>query len=307
MKIFRNYRVKINLILLAIFLWLFVVTSREYEIEMDIPLVVKNIKPGKTLANEIPATARVLFKGIGRGLIAIQTFEKAQLELDLSTINFFFDYPIKLNLIKFSSNLNVEPIQIIYPDTVKITLEKLVEANVDVKPVTAVSTIPGYVVVGEAKATPAKVIVSGPASIMKDVEFVETTEINRSDLQSDLKEKAKIILPHSSLKASLQEVTVVVKVERLTEVNFRSIPVSVENPPGLYSVRLEPETVSVKVRGSLSKIKNLSENKIKATISFPGQWCEDITKCAPQITLPEGIELIIVEPDSVTMTLIEEQ
>ena len=304
---FKNYRVKINLILLAIFLWIFVVTGREYETEIDIPLVVNDIKAGKTLVNEIPSTVRVLFKGMGRGLIAVQSFEKAQLELDLSTINFFYDFPLRLDQIKFSSNLSIEPILIIYPDTVKIRLEKLVEANLDVKPVAAVTTVPGYVIVGEAKASPAKVIVSGPASVMKDIEYIETKEINKSDLESDLKEKVKLVLPHPRMHASLDEVQVHVKVERLTEVNYRSVPVHVENPPSPYLVRLDPENVSVKVRGSVSKIKNLTKDQIIATISFPGQWSEDITKCVPIITLPEGIELIIVEPDTVLMTLIEEQ
>jgi len=50
MKLFRYHRPKLILIVLAVLLWLFVVTGREYEDVIDIPLVVANIKTGKTLA-----------------------------------------------------------------------------------------------------------------------------------------------------------------------------------------------------------------------------------------------------------------
>ena len=304
---FKNYRVKINLLLMAIILWIFVVTGREYETEIEIPIVTRNIKAGKTLVSDVPPYAKVRFKGVGRGLIAVQSFDKAHLELDLSTINFFYDYPLRLDQIKFSSNLIVEPMEILYPDTVLIRLEKLTEANLEVRPVIAVSTVPGYVIVGEAKAAPAKVIVSGPAALMKDIEYIETEEIHRSDLKSDLNEPAKLVMPFPQISASQDEVQVTLNIERLTEVNYRGVPVNVENPPSLYGVRLDPENVSVKVRGGVSNIKNLTKDQIIASISFPGQWSEDITKCVPLITLPPGIELIIVDPDTVIMTLVEEQ
>ena len=293
-----------NLLLLAILLWLFVVTGNEYETVVEIPLVMKNIKPGRTLISDVPSSVRVRFKGTGRGLIALKTFKNAQLELDLSTIYFFYDYPLRLDFIKFPSNLQLEPVEIIEPDTVKVILEELVESELEVVPRIEIELCPGYVMPGELRILPSKIKVSGPASVMEGLQSVYTDEAIYLNLEGNLKAKVGINLPYP-LSAEINEVVVQAKVERLTEIWFRAIPITVENPPTPFGVRLEPENISVKVRGGVSIIKNLTEEQISAKISFPRHWSEDITKCVPELTLPEGVELVEMEPDTVLMTLVE--
>jgi YbbR domain-containing protein len=306
MKLFKDYKSRINLFLLALLLWLFVITGREYEAVIDIPLVVTNIKPGKVVVNELPKKARVLFKGVGRGLFALKAFENAQLELDVSSINRFYEYPLKLQCVHIHSSLKLEPIELLYPDTVKIMLEDMEEKILPVIPQLELETNPGYVIAGEVKVVPAKISVRGPASIIKDLTFISTAKLSKTDLKRDFRQRVKIRLFHPGLSASVSEVLLITNVERLTEVKLRNIPISIKNPPRYLGVRLEPERINVKVKGAVSLIKNLKEAQISAVINFPQLWRGDITRCVPEILLPSGIELVDIDPDSVVMTLVRE-
>jgi len=303
MKFFRQYRAKLNLLLLAIFLWLFVVTGREYELVIEVPIVVKNIIPGKMVVSEIPQSALVQFKGVGRGLIALQTYEKGVVELDLSTINYFYDYPITLATVHVSSNLKVEPLQILSPDTVKIILEKVVEAMLPVEPVLDVTLQPGYVIAGEVMVNPAKVMVAGPSSLMKDLDKIPTQAYKVENLRQDIMTEKALNLPFEQLSTPVHKVTIHASVERLTEMHYLGIPIEVINAPENYRVNLEPESISVKVSGPVSLVKNLSSENFKANIKFEHQWSNDITKTVPEVIVPEGIVLIDMDPDTVIMTL----
>jgi len=68
-------------------------------------------------------------------------------------------------------------------------------------------------------------------------------------------------------------------------------------------VNLEPGTISIKVSGPVSLIRNLSSEDFTASIKFEHQWSNDITKTVPEVSIPDGIELIEIDPDTVIMTL----
>ena len=92
---FRNYKVKISVFLIAVFLWAFIMIGAEYDASFNIPLTIVGKKPGKTLVEPIPSTVKVQCKDSGKQLLMFQFFSDAHLQLDVSTINYFFDYPLR--------------------------------------------------------------------------------------------------------------------------------------------------------------------------------------------------------------------
>ena len=305
MTFFRRYKARLNLLLLAILLWLFVKTGREFEALVEVPIEVVNIVPGKLLVSEIPPYALVRFQGPGRSLFALKTYEKAAVELDLSSINYFYDYPLRTSNVKASPNLKVEALEILYPDTVKIVLEKLSEGRLEVVPRVELRLEAGFVQVGEIEVNPPKVMVSAPASIIQELEKIYTVPVVREGLKQNFQERIALETPNPQVKLQVREVSVEAHIERLTEMRFRALPIRVENPPAGYRVNLEPETISIMVSGAVSIIKNLAPENISAVVKFDSLWSGDVTPVVPQIILPEGVELLEMEPDTVVMTLAE--
>ena len=305
MRPFSYYRTRINLFLLAVFLWLFVVTGREYEIYLDIPLVVENLRPGKILSKGIPETVRVNFRGLGRSLILLQLFHDSYLGLDISSIREYYDYPVIPEYVKTTSSLKVQAVSIVYPDTVLIRLEERVEKSATVAPKTELKAMPGYIQVGDIDCNPAEVLISGPISIVKNVNMLITETIDLQEISGNISVTAKLVNPYPQITLSSEEVIIDAAFERLTEVYFRNIPIDVINYPQNYTVNVEPGFITVALRGAVSVIKNTSEKDILAIIVFSGVWDGESNAYVPDVTVPEDVELIQFLPDTVYITLME--
>lgn len=305
MKNFAYYKSRLTILIIAIFLWLFVVTGREYEITCEIPLIVENVRPGKVLISEVPGRVEAGFKGMGRSLIYMRTFNNAELYLDISSIKYFYDFPLSPDQIKFPSSLQVTPTRIINPDTVHIILDEEIERSVPIIPQVQIETAPGFVVVGEIETAPQEILITGPLSIMKDIISIETSSLNLSDAAADLNQEIELISPHENIELSIDEVTVQASVERLTENFIRNIPIKVLNVPENLSVVVEPAVLTVKIRGPVSIVKEAGIDQITAAIVFPAVWEGGNNAFMPEVEVPEGVELVEFQPDSVFLTLIE--
>jgi len=306
MKPFSYYRPRISLFILALFLWLFVITSREYEIIQEVPLTVENIRTGKVLMGDIPQTARVQFKGIGRSLILLKLFHDAKVSLDLSTIKEYYDYPSSQANVKIPSSLKVEAVSILYPDTVFIRLDEKVERSLPISVNSELKVKPGYVIVGQAYAEPGEVLVSGPLSVIKDIHRVRTKKIIQKELKKDLNITAELLLPHRQVELSIPSVQVNVKVERLAETIIKNIPIKVFNAPKHYTVKVQPPALSVKIRGPVSAIKQVDSRQISASISCPSVWKGTANAFVPAVGVPAGLELVEIQPETVYTSLLEE-
>ncbi len=306
MKPFAYYKPRINLFILALFLWLFVITNREYEIIEDIPFTVENLKQGKVLKEDIPKTARVRLRGIGRSLILLKLFHDAKVALDLSTIREYFDFVITPAYVKIPSSLKVAAVTVLYPDTVHIILDEKVERSLPVVPDVKLKTKPGYVIAGEIYAEPGEVLVSGPLSLIKDIHRVKTKKVSAEDLKKNFKQEIPLLLPHAKVELSANSVMVKATVEKLSETFIRNIPVQIRNSPKKYSVKIQPPVVAVKVRGAASIIRDIKSEQISAFIDFPAVWKGQSNAFEPRIRIPEGVELIEFQPDTVIVTLIDE-
>ena len=147
LKPFKYYRSRLNLLLLAIFLWLFVVTGREYEAATEIPLVVKNISSDKILISDLPDKVEVRFKGIGRSLIVLNTFFNPQYQLDLSAVKYYSEISLSATSVDVPSGLQIEPVEIINPTKVRITLDDRSEKELVITPSVSLEIRPGFVLI----------------------------------------------------------------------------------------------------------------------------------------------------------------
>ena len=292
------------MLLLAIFLWLFVVTGREYEEVEKIPLVIANLKPDKMLVNEIPKEVEVRFRGSGRALLGLHVFTKAVVELNLSTINFFYDYPLSIDLVEISSGGGLTPLEIVRPDSVRIILDEIHQAELRVIPDMYIKPAAGFIQVGEVKVSPAKLKVTGPFQVLSAIKRITTERVEFKEAKRNIREKVPLHFPHPKVSAEIQEVTITADIEKLTEMLFKNISVRVLNPPTDIEVQLHPPAVAVKISGPLSVLKKITPDQIAVTVDFPRREMEEITGLHPIVKLPEGAELISVAPDTLSFTLV---
>ncbi len=297
-KIFRNWQVKLYMIILAFFLWIFVVTNQNYETTLDVPIQVIDMRPGKVLISDLPEHVRIRYSGSGKDLLFMKYIQQGRFEIDIHTINYFYDYPLEMEFLVIPPGLNVEPLFIIEPDTVKIRLEDELLKRVPIRALITTEPSPGHVVVGGVTTTPDSVTISGPRTLVRRVRYVESEELSLSNLNENIQREIsiqpldqKIIIVPSIAIANIN-------VERIGERTINRVPIELINiPPGRHII-LEPSTVDVDFKGPTGILAKMTSDSINVVIDL-SNWRPNIRDYSPDITVPDQVEYVGHKPDRV--------
>ncbi len=298
---FKNYKVKIALFLMAVFLWFFVVTSRNYNQILKVPVKLVNLKEGKVFLKPPERIAQVRFYGKGTSLLLLSLFGDAHFTLDLSTINYYYDFPLRLDQLRWASGINVEAVEIISPDTVHVRIDDLMERSVKVKPMLNVTPAQKYVITSAVEVTPDTVLLRGAKSVIKDLKFVPTQAKLIEKATGPVNLKLALVLPEEGIvEAQPSTVRVTVNVEKIITRSLSDVPVRVihcePDKPG-FAV---PSKVQIKVRGAESLINELDNESVLITVSALSAP-SSAGAYRPVVHLPENVELVDMVPDTVSI------
>jgi len=256
---------------LATLFWFAVVTENLYEHEVDVPIVAVNIPAGKTLANDIPATARVHFEGKGRALLGLMFRRDARLVLDLSNVRRRQAFVLQRQMVHVPrGNYGLTPVQIFYPDTVWVRLANLVDKPIRVSAEVKLTPMPGYTVMQPWRLEPDSVVISGPEEVVRRLDSVLTEHKEFANLQDSISAKLRLQAFPESLHVELaeNETQFSADVQKLIEVTLHEIPVQVQNAPGHLKVTPVPSTLSLTVEGGEQLLLTLKSEDIIAYIDY---------------------------------------
>lgn len=266
--VFENLRVKLVVGALATLFWFAVVTENVYVYEVDIPIVAMNMPDGKTLAAELPKTARVRFEGKGRALLNLLFNREARVELDISNMRRRHTFELQPQLVNTRrSGAALTPLKILYPDTVRVRLTNLMEKAVRVAGAVKIATMPGYTVVGPLLFLPDSILISGPEELVRAVDSVVTERKEFINIQQRVSAHLQL-LPAPRLRFSPAAVEMTADVQKLIEVTLQEIPVQVHNVPASLRITTVPSTLSLTVEGGEKLLLDLKREDIVAYIDY---------------------------------------
>ncbi|HEB84465.1 MAG TPA: YbbR-like domain-containing protein [Bacteroidetes bacterium] len=297
-RLLYQWKIKLNLLLLAILLWFFVVNQQVYETEMQVPLVLAKMKPNKILVSDVPVTAQVKFSGPGKDLLILRYIQHPRVELDIHTINYFYDYPVRTDQVVLPPGMNVTPLAVIEPETVKVILEDEYLERLPVVPRIEVTPQAGYMVPGRVTLDPESVLVVGPRSLMRRLRKVETEERVFVGLNKSRDEMVPVARSSKRLRTEPEQVRVHIPIDRIGERKISRVPVQISRVPRSRRAIIEPSTVTVRVRGAAGRLAGLTADSLLVGLSYR-DWKPDQREYAPFITLPPGVELVDLSPSLV--------
>lgn len=284
---------------LALLLWVFVVSENEYSMVMNMRLDARDHSGKKALKEEVPEFAQVRLKGTGRALFITLIFKKFseefRLVLDLERIseeyNFYLNEYFDRNPRKvvIPSTFAVEFIEVIYPDSVHISLDVYREKKVPVFSQVLVRPAPGYTVMGHPRFTPDTVSIAGSRELVESITQVSTQ--TESLFQVDLPINMSIDLQQESghlLEYTPEMVNYQLDIQAISERIISEIPVQVINPRPDLQIFVSPQTVALTVVGGDVYIAALQPEDIQVTIDFE-QWNSKQQFYEPAVVVPEGI------------------
>ena len=286
---------------LAIFLWLFVVSNNNYSTIINIPIEVRNLNERKkAYKKEIPQIAKVRFKGKGRSIIKsliLKDFVKDfKLVIDLDRIseeyNFFLNdyynrYPQKVSI---PSTFELQYVEVIYPDSIHISLDEYMVKNVPVKSNIVINPSPGYIKIGKPILDSSLVTIAGAKNAVQSIEYIYTTNDTFNNIDMPINAQVSLeTINNTLIEYSFLNLSYFQDIQPISERIISGVPVTIKNNLKGLVVRKNPSTVSLTIVGGLDYISDIQPTDISVTIDFTYQWSPKMQFYEPRVVVPDEI------------------
>ena len=194
----------------------------------------------------------------------------------------------------------------IEPDMVEVSISLTrgyPEAQLIVKPKIIGKPAPGYYI-SEILSNPNEIKIFGNYSKISKIEFLETIAIDVSGITKTLSVKVPPALEEglniAEGEVELIEVSIQVK-EAVIQKTLKDVSVIPQNFSPFVPFEIKPKVVDITVEGKNMLIDKLGKD-IKSFVEFTDDFMVE-QKVKVQVELPEGISLIKVEPEAVTVLI----
>ncbi len=301
---------------IAFVFWFFIKSEDTYTVNLDIPLVARNLQEQKTYKEEVPESIFVTLKGTGRSFIWLRVFNNFYRDdfkavIDLSSItdeyNFELDSYYKENpeKIVLPSSLDLQFVEVLNPRNVQIKLQRYMVKKVPIESQILVSTEPGYIALGE-QFSPDSISIGGPEEAVNQIDFVLTEKDTLIDLIASVNGNWSILNPNKLVNFDPKKVDALIDVQPISETIITGIPVELINKPNNVNVFVNPATVSLTIVGGLNQITNILPEDIDVIIDFD-LWNSEKQFYSPTIKLPDYlIEWKDLSPNNLEILVIKE-
>ena len=301
---------------IAFVFWFFIKSEDTYTVNLDIPLVARNLQEQKTYKEEVPESIFVTLKGTGRSFIWLRIFnnfygDDFKAVIDLSSItdeyNFELDSYYKENpeKIVLPSSLDLQFVEVLNPRNVQIKLQRYMVKKVPIESQILVSTEPGYIALG-GQFSPDSISIGGPEEAVNQIDFVLTEKDTLIDLVASLNGNWSILNPNKLVSFDPKKVNALIDVQPISETIITGIPVELINKPNDVNVFVNPATVSLTIVGGLKQITNIFPEDIDVIIDFD-LWNSEKQFYSPTIKLPDYlIEWKDLSPNNLEILVIKE-
>ncbi len=195
----------------------------------------------------------------------------------------------------FTSETNVINIT---PEVISISLEKKISKKVFIKPNLQLSFAEKYNLVEKPKVIPEKILIKGPASVLKKIDTVNTEKIILDELKDSLTVQAKVRLP-KYVESSVRKVSISLNVQKIVDKQIKDVEITVKGLPRGAELIIFPTKVNVNVRGGIEILGKMDDNDVGAYVLYGEAFRDTTGAVKPKIAVPHGVEVLSVLPDRI--------
>ena len=265
--ILQNTGLKILALLITCVLWLSV-ASRLSQVTLNpVPIEFSNPPQDLTISKYDTLSAKVFLRGPKDVIDSLRPSELAVIA-DLQGIEPGVRViPLKVDVKRLPPSIDEQSVEI-EPRSIRVTIERIVEAELPLKPRIEGEVPAGYEIY-QVVSTPQVIKVTAPASHIKDITYVTTESVNVGGKTESFSQQVAIDTGSPNVSPSEENLKVMLTVvigEARKERVLEKVPVSFINvPPG---VALQPKYVRVSLLGPPSIIDSLSPAEVEVIADY---------------------------------------
>ncbi len=259
----RNFIPKVVSIILAVILWAWLSNEKSGDVRFKLPVTFTGLQENLVVSKISHKVVVVEVQGNKDDLKSISS-KNIKLVVDLSNAELgdYKAYKIQYQKIDFTEDFKIG----IYPEEVKILIEKKTERNVKIIPRYTGSAGKGFMV-GKIRVNPEYAKVSGPGSIVHNISVLYTEEIPVDDKNAAFHQDAKIEkLAEEGIEYSLSKVAASIPVLSYSEITSLEIPVTIRNKRKNFKYTLSNARVKINVIVPENKNININDRSFSAYI-----------------------------------------
>ena len=299
----ENAGLKVTSVLIAMALYGVVRGAGTVERGLEVSLLVRppSTEVRRVLMTDLPDRVRVVVKGPPTLVNAIRPESIGGAEVNISDgrVAVARVDPATMQLPAGVTILSIQPASL------QLAWEDLVERDVPVRVETVGRTAPGTRPSATVEAIPQRVHVTGPGLYVDGLSAVRTEAIDVTGLEAGQHTRRVALEPPRSRVhyVGATSVRVAITVERdLTERRLDHLEVTVV---GVQRMTLRPSAVSIRVRGLAAPVNAIDPAAIVPTVDVTEEMVnrrEAIRLPVRAGHLPDGVELVAIEPPEVVAT-----
>lgn len=294
--LFDNLTTKIVSVLVAIVLWIVVLSSRNVDISKDVPLEVITSSE-VVVGNELPDRITFQLSGPKAFRRAVQERNEAPIRINLTGVKpGTVSYSFSPEDIRLPLGMKVASIS---PANIRVKLETMRYTHVKVRADIRGEPEKGYRII-RTEVSPEQVQIKGSKTQLSNINEIVSVPVNINGATQDIKQPLSFELSHLGVSIEGPTPTLTVRVEPVSP-NFRlrNVGVKVLSP---HAYKLSDSAVTVFVRASPEDLKSLDHNRVFAEIDLRGQKKGKYT-IGVKVNTPKSMSVIRVVPDKIDVTL----
>lgn len=159
---------------------------------------------------------------------------------------------------------------------------------------------PGFRV-SSVVTSPAAILVQGPIEALQRIDAIALPSVNVNAARTDIVRSVAVPLPPGLSFVDRERATVTVSIAPMTGTLRMRLAVTTEGLVGGATALVDPGNIEVVLEGPLPVLNALGTADVRATVDLIGRV--GAVNVPVEVTVPEGVTLVSVQPQSVTVTI----
>ncbi|MEN8138954.1 MAG: YbbR-like domain-containing protein [Bacteroidota bacterium] len=304
----RNYRVFFVFVFISTLFWLLIKLSKSYTVTDDFS--VKYISVPENLSWSKIDEANLSLEVSGSGFQMLNyTLTGKKIEVDLSELKKYSDgqyYVLPEEQFILIKQQFPGSVGLSYngPDTIHFDFSKKVSKKIPVILNYSLDLDKSYKFLEPVSIKPDSITISGPSSVVTEIDSIETVYFERKNLRESTKSTIAFkSLEDDRVELSVKAVSVEIKIEQFTQ-NRINVPVAFENIPQGFLLKTFPDNVELIFNAGLSDCESIKPTHFEVVADYDSLKSDDAATIPLKVNvLSDKVDLIRVEPAEVEFLL----
>ncbi len=300
----RNLGAKIVSLLFAFFLWLHVTAQQGENQSFRVPLAMAAIADSLTITHDVPESVEVTIRGSRSNLMKLRLFGRLEATVDLSkAVKGRNTISLSAAMINLPEQIDPREVTIDNPKTLVLNFEDVVTKSVPVR-IAYKGEIPDDVIIdGSPVIIPARVKLTGAASILEGIEALSTSEIDIRGRRGDYSEEFDLILGGMDIRVVPDKVLIEMSIHKRAVRTLANIPPTMLREDESLTVEYSPRIVSLTIEGPEDVIREITTEDVSVILDLTGK-APGTYLIEPEVIVPKGIERYFLDIDNFEITIL---